>query len=346
MMNNVIEHIEYLVRRHDCVVIPSLGAFIAHYQPARYDDIASLFYPPSRDVSFNISVDHNDGLLISSISRRKQISFARASKIVEEEVAEMKSCLEREGAISLGNVGRFIRQEESTLIFEPSVSIVDFETSCLSAISAEPLIQETAEDGARKAEKIAVKPKRRFMPIVAKAAAAVAVAVSIGVALMMPTLFTREGDQYASLSPSTKVVVTEHASKPAVAETSSDVEIEEISDAEKPASINDNAEFPDNENAGTFATVEEAAVVVPVSEVKEASAKTPRYCLVVASLASLRQAERYIAEVGDDSLDVFVVDGKYRVYAAAGNTFEELASLKSSTQIGERYPDAWVCRMK
>ncbi len=344
MMNNVIEHIEYLVRRHDCVVIPSWGAFIAHYQPARYDDAESLFYPPSRDISFNVNVDHNDGLLISSISRRKQISFARASKIVEDEVAEMKGCLEREGSISLGNVGRFVRQEESTLIFEPSASIVDYETSCFSAISVEPLMKESDEEVVRQNENRIVKPKRRFMPIVAKAAAAVAVAVSVGVALMMPALFTREGDQYASLSPSANVVVTEHASLPAVSETSAAAEIEEISVSEM---SEDNVELTDNGNAEASPIIEETVTADIVQEEKETPIKrAPRYCLVVASLASQRQVERYIAEVGDDSLDVFVVDGKYRVYAAVGNTFDELVTLKSSTPIGERYPDAWVCRMK
>lgn len=342
MMNNVIEHIEYLVRRHDCVVIPSWGAFIAHYQPARYDDATSLFYPPSRDISFNVNVDHNDGLLTSSISRRKQISFARASKIVEDEVAEMRGCLEREGAVSVGNVGRFVRQEESTLIFEPSASIVDYETACLSAIAARPLVKETVEEDIRTDENRIVRGKRRFMPIVAKAAAAVAVAVTIGVALMMPTLFTREGDQYASLSPSAKVIVTEHASTPAVSEAS---DIEEAPDSEMSEITDENSRLSDNVKTEPSEIAEEAVAAVS-PEIEVTPAKAPRYCLVVASLASQRQAERYIAEVGDDSLNVFVVDGKYRVYVAVGDTFGELASLKSSTQIGERYPDAWVCRMK
>lgn len=338
MMNNVIEHIEYLVRRHDCVVIPSWGAFIAHYQPARYDDAESLFYPPSRDISFNVNVDHNDGLLTSSISRRKQISFASAAKIVEEDVAELKLCLERDGSVSLGNVGRFIRQEESAPIFEPSASIVDFETACLLPVQAESLVDETAENKSQHNEEETLKPRPAFIPKAIRVAAAVAIAVSVGLAMMMPSIFTREGDQYASLSPAAKIVVTEHASLPAVPEISADQDDEamllsEISDAEA-------------DDAEQAMVAEEAVAEVPAQEAEVKTAENPRYCLVVASLVSTRQAERYIAEVGDDSLNIYVVDGKYRVYAATGDTFEQLAAIKSTTAIGERYPDAWVCRMK
>lgn len=336
MMNNVIEHIEYLVRRHDCVVIPSWGAFIAHYQPARYDVAASLFYPPSRDISFNVNVDHNDGLLTSSISRRKQISFASAAKIVEEEVAELKSSLEKDGSVSLGNVGRFIRQEESAPIFEPSASIVEFETACLPAIQAVTLVDENEGEKPMQAGDTTLKPRPRLIPRAIRAAAAVAVAVGVGLAMMMPSLFTREGDQYASLSPAAKVVVTEHVSLPSAPEITA-VEEEEAAPEHDSAVV-------ENDIVAEESVVEGAEVPVPEAEVKQP--ENPRYCLVVASLANTRQAERYISEVGDDSLKIFEVDGKYRVYAATGDTFDQLSALKSTTAIGERYPDAWVCRMK
>jgi hypothetical protein len=62
-MYSITRHIEYLVSRHDCVVVPGWGAFIAQYEPARIDAESGLIVPPSRAISFNQSVMHNDGLL-------------------------------------------------------------------------------------------------------------------------------------------------------------------------------------------------------------------------------------------------------------------------------------------
>lgn len=63
-MNHVIRHIEYLVPRHDCVVLPNWGAFIAHHQPSCYDEALGLMYPPLRGfLSVQVSVIMTDCLL-------------------------------------------------------------------------------------------------------------------------------------------------------------------------------------------------------------------------------------------------------------------------------------------
>ena len=42
IVNSITRHIEYLILRHDCVIVPELGAFIAQYSPARIDEINIL----------------------------------------------------------------------------------------------------------------------------------------------------------------------------------------------------------------------------------------------------------------------------------------------------------------
>ena len=61
---NITEHIEHLILRHDCVVIPGIGALIAHYIPAYIDTELECIFPPKRKLTFNPSINHNDGLLL------------------------------------------------------------------------------------------------------------------------------------------------------------------------------------------------------------------------------------------------------------------------------------------
>lgn len=44
-MTDLSEHIEHLLRRHDCVALPGMGAFLAEYSPAKVDAAASVMLP-------------------------------------------------------------------------------------------------------------------------------------------------------------------------------------------------------------------------------------------------------------------------------------------------------------
>ena len=73
-MFSIIEHIEYLISDHDCVVVPGLGAFIAQYIHAEIDLERGVILPPRRVLSFNAAVCHNDGVLAGS-ERLRQTLF-------------------------------------------------------------------------------------------------------------------------------------------------------------------------------------------------------------------------------------------------------------------------------
>ena len=77
-MISVLDHIEYLTHKHDCVIVPGFGAFISRNSCVKYNGMISAI---NRNISFNASVDYNDGLLISSLMRREQISDEIAKNI-------------------------------------------------------------------------------------------------------------------------------------------------------------------------------------------------------------------------------------------------------------------------
>jgi hypothetical protein len=69
-----------------------------------------------------------------------------------------------------------------------------------------------------------------------------------------------------------------------------------------------------------------------------------RYCLIVASLGSMAEAETYVAQHKDSNLSILAKDGHYRVYALTGESIADVQAKSKTTGVSARYPDAWVCR--
>ena len=105
MMIELAKHIEYLLLENDCVVIPSLGGFIAHYQPAHYEESEGIFLPPIRSIGFNPQLTMNDGLLVQSYMQAYHTDFPDATRKIEEVVEKMKDHLYAEGFFEIHNLG-------------------------------------------------------------------------------------------------------------------------------------------------------------------------------------------------------------------------------------------------
>lgn len=333
-MNHVIRHIEYLVHRHDCVVLPKWGAFIADYQPACYDETLGLMYPPRRELSFSASVDYNDGLLASSIARKEAISFSQASRIVEEELSSMKHQLELDGELPLGKVGRFIRQDEVSAIFEPAEAQSKCGSAGFEAFAIKPLLNKVKEE-AISAGRIEAPKRGRLSRLglrAIKAAAAVAVAVGISAVLLRPS-FDRNDDM-ASIAPVMSQKSSQTSMVPSIGEE---------------MTLNIRVPEENKEVAKSVQPTTEPSLAAGVVEMSQPDIRlnaSDRYCLVVASLQSMPLAEKFVKENASVNLGILAKDGKYRVYAATGNTTNEALKAKESAEIGSRFADAWVCSMR
>jgi cell division septation protein DedD len=111
-MNRLIEHIERLLLLHDCVIIPGFGGFVLRSVSALYNAETSMFFPPRKEVVFNQTLDHNDGLLMESYMKEYKTDFSKASQWVGDDVTLLKGALENEGKLSFGTVGTFVKDEE------------------------------------------------------------------------------------------------------------------------------------------------------------------------------------------------------------------------------------------
>ena len=205
-------HIEYLLTRHDCVIVPGIGAFIATETEAYIDLENGVILPRRREISFNSSVVTDDGLLSHSIARHEGISYEEARRLLGIHIERMTSDLDSEGEASIGMVGRLIKDSEGLINFQPRLSSVL--TDILPEIRltekiAEPTKTfseatiESAEEQEREEEKIRFiqVPADRYVFTISKravhAAAMLISILTIGLSLMIP--INNDNEQKASV---------------------------------------------------------------------------------------------------------------------------------------------------
>ena len=85
-----------LLRVHNRVSLPGLGAFITEYRPAAIIKNGKGLLPPEKTVTFHISELWNDGLLEKAFAAKAMISEEEAKKQIAQFVRELDTLL-REG---------------------------------------------------------------------------------------------------------------------------------------------------------------------------------------------------------------------------------------------------------
>jgi CCDC81-like prokaryotic HU domain 1/CCDC81-like prokaryotic HU domain 2/SPOR domain len=101
------DHIQHLLRDHDCVIIPDFGGLIADYEPARLHPVRHTLAPPAKRVAFNQALTRNDGLLVDAISRTLHLTPGMARQQVRDAVQRMQQELEEQQRTELPGIGVF-----------------------------------------------------------------------------------------------------------------------------------------------------------------------------------------------------------------------------------------------
>jgi len=115
--------IRELLFENDCVIVPGFGGFIGNFSPARINKTTGVFYPPVKKITFNRNLNHNDGLLISKISRSTGVNYGDARYLVEEFVKELTGRLARGEKVGFDHIGTFVNNHEGNVQFEPEPNI-------------------------------------------------------------------------------------------------------------------------------------------------------------------------------------------------------------------------------
>jgi hypothetical protein len=205
MMFSIIEHIEYLMMRHDCVVVPGWGAFIANYSVSSYDEGASLLTRPHRAIGFNASVNHNDGLLVQSLMRREGLSYDEAMRFIADSVTTFRQQLAMDGEVSMGRLGYYRRNQGQHIEFVP----FDKSNACdqyygledLPIKTVTVLEQERADLEATSRRAIVPQERNLFSRKAVQIAASIAALIGLGIMLTTPIIVDRDHHDMATMTP-------------------------------------------------------------------------------------------------------------------------------------------------
>ena len=305
-MQQLSSHIEYLLDRHDCVIVPGFGAFIKTVEPAHVDVNLNTIVPPRRTISFNRELHFDDGLLSNSFSRAQHISYTSATNKIRNEVEYMNHTLDNGGIVNVGSIGN-ITSIDNSILFTPYESL--YASMGYQAIRTRLIAQnDSVTDDTAKTHVIA--PPSKFVKgvhAIMKYAAMLLLLFSVAIVLSTP------------LSPDNSDKITKATLNPIdvllSAPTADDIDssIAPILYIAEPLTNDTQSNCDFNKDAN--------------------------YCLVIASLANLDQANAFMTTAGEDALGYIEANGRYRVYATMGPTIESVMS----SELISRYPDAWPC---
>ncbi|MDR3309371.1 MAG: hypothetical protein LBS80_05405, partial [Tannerella sp.] len=120
-MNRLIGHIERLLFQHDCVIIPEFGGFVLQTVPAVYMDSEHSFTPARKEIVFNPTLVHNDGLLAEAYMQDNSADFDKAQSQLRKDVTTMKEHLNDDAEFQMGAIGVFMK-EDDRLVYMPGAN--------------------------------------------------------------------------------------------------------------------------------------------------------------------------------------------------------------------------------
>lgn len=345
-MNTVLRHIEYLLSDHNCVIVPGLGALLATRYDAHYDDGTGLYYAPTRRYTFNSALTTSDGMLVSSVARSLNLDYDDAARLVDNDVAQLKTALDRDGEISLGRAGRLEKSNGGTLSFVP------YDRDCLSPLSGWSGTLNIDRAGTlshyreRKIEAEKQLRPSRFRRFVRTAAGAAA-AILIAIVASTPITVNNTAQQASMSLPAVSAPKAAEAPKADIRT----VEPKAVATPVAKAAVAQPEPVAVAEPQKNAAPVAAKPATPDVTESTTTSSQprfvdTDRYAVIVASLATRADADKFIQQYSSRTPSLtFGIDttGRYfRVYAATGSTKEQAQKQTHNALIVKNFSGAWV----
>jgi hypothetical protein len=380
-MIELSRHIESLLLDNDCVIVPGLGGFIAHYQSAYYVEEERIFLPPTRKVGFNPQLTMNDGLLAQSYMQMYHMDYSDAMNRISENVHLLKDALYKGETVELHGIGALhyniydefeFQSTESGLL---SPSLYGLDAFSMPLLSNEMPLEEHEEETKFVVQPVNPKKEIRLNP--AKwlgNAVAVAVAIILFFVVSVPVENTYvDKGSYASLGTDClfdairsqsmvtslpesmeeqhlstnkdlkpKVVKVEKVAPAAVVEP---VKVKEPVSETKPV---EKVSQPEKS-----VKVQQEMVVAPKAEPKPAANKVAvkknKYHIIVASLTTSADAQGMLKKYnqqGYHGASVIGGNGRFRIalcsFSDKAEAYRKLNDLKKE----ETFKNAWMLSSK
>lgn len=342
-MEKLVKNISRLIAQHNCVIMPGVGAFLAHRVPAYYSVAERVFMPPHRELCFNPQVTVDDALLLSEYMSDGMLSYEEANRSLANDIDSLRSKLSDNGIVCFGELGTFDMDINGKISFTANANCIDDPHN----YGFEPLAIAPLKDFKKKDIVIKRSSISKYVSAIAAAIVAIFVLIPMG-----NSIYDNNMQFVAGFVP------VENAAKPAettpavtVAETV--VAIEGQADA-----VCEIAPVEDTVTAHIFtepataepvaleevqqASLEQASAVVeePATVINE---NKKQYHIIVASTPNAKNAQQAIFELSTRvKADYKVVEGDRRFRIAIESYDNETDTNAALERIHTTFPDAWV----
>ena len=370
-MIELAQHIKQLLTRHDCVIVPRLGGFIAHQAPARRIETDDTFLPPARLVAFNPRLTLDDGLLEQAYMADRGLDYAKAREAMQCDVDRLLDRLHAEGLAEIEGVGQLRLSLRGTYDFAPAApdtasaddyGFGSFRMQRLPAQTRQPApTPPPAPQPARPTMRTQRRKKWRVDIATLSNAAAVAAILILSFVISTPVQNTEviQGN-YARLSPaemfeqmmgSQSLAVTplvrKHNERPAP-QTETNAPARTTSPKATPRTETKAPNRPDAPGQ-PLAKQEPKAKVPAKPDAPKAVPATMRYHLIVASVATAQDARQMASRLraqGHSQARALIGGGRMRVSIASYDT--ETAAYRALNDLRRQpdYQSAWVLKEK
>lgn len=377
-MIELAQHIEALLLENDCVIVPGLGGFVAHYAPATRVEEENIFLPPTRIIGFNPQLKMNDGLLVQSYMSVYGTNFSDATKIVEREVDELIAALHEEGKVDLPNVGEVRYTIYDTFDFAPYDNKITtpylygldaFEMQELSALEKPQAEKDTFSlvpaTTPKEKRTFAVRFNRAYLTNAAAVAAVIILSfffstpientevIEENYATLLPDeLFEKIEKQSLAITPivlkqNTPTRKTANKQTGTQKKVVAPVAVREVKVAKEPtASTETKAKEQASHSVAATADAPKQNVQPAAAKPVVAAPKRP-YHIIIASVGTEKDAEAMAAQLvakGFSGAKAIVGDGKMRVSIESCGTEVEAYQALARIRENETYKNAWVLK--
>ncbi len=362
-MKNLVQHIESLIIKHECVIVPGLGGFLTYRDSAVVRN--NRLYAPTQRIRFNSLLTHHDGLLAEAYMQDRHISYTEALEAIKSDVEQITSSLKtgntflfgRIGALSLVDGNITLRDNDCKFLPEniglPIVQLKQLETQNNNTITLN--VPRTTNHTLRYVASIAVIMLITLFipnPINEHSQRASLALDSISRILISDyrlqflnsTSTTDEVVQVTTYNESeSDIQVTKYD------ESNSDIQVATYNDETVTTQIETiSHEEPLIETESKEEIIENTEVVEEIKEVenpaksqvvekekKTSNSTKNQYHLIIASFTSIEDAEKYISRhthFDQSQLEIIESNGKYRVSAESFSKYKEAIQYVDSVR--------------
>lgn len=353
--NQITNLIAELLFKHDCVIVPDFGGFVARNFSSNFSKGNNVLYPQTKHILFNKNLIHNDGLLISALMLKNNMPIQDASKQIEDYKDYIQSLLSAKKRFELNNIGLLYIDAENTLRFEAKVDVnflldsFGFEPVIANELLIEPekqIVVKQFED--RKAVVETIKPRKKSYSKIAT----LAIGVPVTLAFLLFAAYSKPMKPLlqSSFNP---FYTPEKTYTPNKRDNSKALFINNIEQPSLLVDANGFATFKLSENGNvlvasindSIAKTDKTTVVKPVHSIaKNNNSYNGKYQVVVGCFGVEENANKLVTELHSKNISAGIsgVNNKGLHIVSCGGFDSKESAANLLKTIKTDFPNAWV----